>query len=426
MTFGGIAEKSESGHETERRGGMASPVGRHHTHGATGTLGESPLPCHVSSPPGCLRPGAPPTVSNQAHKKVTGSVTDQENLCLAFARTRIAGRRLGTAVPPDLWAAMADAGLFRIGLPLACGGDGAPLSVLAAAERALIAGGGSPGLGTVWAAHQMIPRHFLAGFGSTAQQEAWLPRIAAGTSTAAIAISEPRIGAHPKHLTTRAIRTAAGWRIDGEKSFLTNGPIADLFIVLAITGEAAGRKRYSCLHVPDTTRGLTRTPATDYPALHPAGHCGLRLDGVEVPADALLGPEGEAYDRMALPFRDAEDAVGTSGTAGNIAHMVGSLAAGLPADAPPETAAAIGQVLGLSALLDHAARQIANGLDHGHTDQALMIGLRTLAAHIATELHKHPPTPALATGLAALETGLTVARGPRMIRAARLAMDHRG
>ena len=106
--------------------------------------------------------------------------------------------------------------------------------------------------------------------------------------------------------------------------------------------------------------------------------------------------------------------------------MVGSLAAGLPADAPPETAAAIGQVLGLSALLDHAARQIANGLDHGHTDQALMIGLRTLAAHIATELHKHPPTPALATGLAALETGLTVARGPRMIRAARLAMDHRG
>ena len=62
---------------------------------------------------------------------------------------------------------MADAGLFRIGLPLACGGDGAPLSVLAAAERALIAGGGSPGLGTVWAAHQMIPRHFLAGFGST-------------------------------------------------------------------------------------------------------------------------------------------------------------------------------------------------------------------------------------------------------------------
>ncbi len=353
-------------------------------------------------------------------------MSEPENLCLAFARSHIAGRSLGASVPPDVWAAMAEAGLFRIGLPLAHGGDGAPLSSIAAAERALIAGGGSPGLGTVWAAHQMIPRHFLAGFATPAQQQAWLPRIAAGTSTAAIAISEPRVGAHPKLLTTRAIKTAMGWRIDGEKSFLTNGPIADLFIVLAITEETAGRKRYACLLVPDTTRGLTRIPAADYPALHPAGHCGLRLDGVEVPAEALLGPEGEAYERMALPFRDAEDAVGTSGTAGTIAHMIHALAAALPADAPTETAAPIGHLLGLSALLDYAAHQIAAGLDRGHTEQALMIGLRTLAAHIATELRKLPPTPTLATGLAALETGLTVARGPRMIRAARLAMDHRG
>ena len=353
-------------------------------------------------------------------------MTEQEDLCLAFARSHIAGRSLGATVPPDLWAAMAKAGLFRIGLPLAHGGDGAPLSVLAAADRALIAGGGSPGLATVWGAHQMIPRHFLAGFGTEAQQQDWLPRIAAGTSTASIAISEPRVGAHPKLLSTRATKTATGWRIDGEKSFLPNGPIADLFIVLAITEETAGRKRYSCLVVPDTTKGLTRTKAADYPALHPAGHCGLRLDGVEVPADALLGPAGEAYDRMALPFRDAEDAVGTSSTAGTIAHMIQSLAAALAADAPPATAAPIGHLLGLSAMLDHAARHIAAGLDRGHTDQALMIGLRTLAAHIATELRKLPPNPALNTGLATLETGLTVARGPRMIRAARLAMDHRG
>ncbi len=342
--------------------------------------------------------------------------------CLAFARSHIAGRPLGATVPPDLWHAMAAAGLFRIGLPTAHGGDGAPLSAIAAAERGLIAGGGSPGLGTVWAAHQMIPRHFLAGFGTPAQQAHWLPRIAAGTSTAAIAISEPRVGAHPKLLTTSAIRTETGWRIDGEKSFLTNGPIADLFIVLAITAEAAGRKRYSLLLVPESTPGLARTPAADYPALHPAGHCGLRLDGCEVPADALLGPEGDAYDRMALPFRDAEDAIGTSGTAGNIAHLLATMAAALPPDAATETAAPIGQLLGLAGLLDLAATQVAHALDHGRTEQALMIGIRTLAGLIATQIRATTPTPYIEARLAALDIGLSVARLPRAIRAARLAL----
>ncbi len=349
-------------------------------------------------------------------------MTHQAEHCLAFARRHVAGRDLGASMPAELWRAMAAAGLFRIGLPLAHGGDGAKLSVVAAAERALIAGGGSPGLGTVWAAHQMIARHFLAGFGTEAQQAMWLPRIASGASTASIAISEPKVGAHPKLLTTRATRTATGWRIEGEKSFLTNGPIADLFIVLAITSEEAGRKRYSLLLVPESTPGLSRTVAADYPALHPAGHCGVRLDGCEVSSDAVLGVEGDAYAAMALPFRDAEDALGVSGTAGNIAHMVELLAAALPADAGTDLAAPVGRLLGLSALLDLAATQVAAALDEGRIEQGLMIGIRTLAAHIAGEIRVMGPLPEVAAGLAALDVGLSVARGPRAVRAARLAM----
>ncbi len=348
----------------------------------------------------------------------------------AFARAHVAGRDLSGDFPHALWRAMGEAGLFRIGLPVAHGGDGAPLSSIAAAERALIRAGGSPGLGSAWTAHQMIARHFIAGFGTPAQQAHWLPRLASGASTASIAISEPGVGAHPKKLTTAAIRTPTGWRIDGAKSFLTNGPIADLFIVLAITEQVGERKRYSCLLVPQDTPGLARVPAPDYPALHPAGHCGLALTACEVPADALLGPEGEAYTAMALPFRDAEDAVGTSGMAGNIAHMLDILAGGLPADAPPEQAAALGNLLGLSAVLTNAASTVAAALDSGPASddapQALMIGIRQLGAELARRIRAaiEPIDPArrahIEARLAAIDIGLSVARGPRAIRAGRL------
>jgi hypothetical protein len=157
--------------------------------------------------------------------------------------------------------------------------------------------------------------------------------------------------------------------------------------------------------------------AADYPALHPAGHCGIRLDGCEVPAEALLGVEGEAYEGMALPFRDMEDAVGISGAAGNIAQMVGALVAALPRDAAVEVAAPVGRLVGLSAVLDLAAARVAAGLDEGRIEQGVMIGARALVGVLAGEIRAIGVLP----GLAALEVGLSVARGPRAVRAARLA-----
>lgn len=341
----------------------------------------------------------------------------------AFARANIAGRDLSGAFPHALWSAMGAAGLFRIGLPAEHGGDGAGLSAIAAAEYALARAGGSPGLASAWAAHQMVARHFLAGFANAAQRETWLPRLASGASTAAIAISEPKVGAHPKLLTTTATRTQTGWRLDGAKSFLTNGPIADLFVVLAITAEREGRKCYSCFLVPEATQGLARIPARDYPALHPAQHCGLGLQACDLPETALLGPEGEAYPRMALPFRDAEDAISTSGLAGTIAHILDRRVAALPPDAPPEQRAALGRLIGLSAMLTHTATTLA-AADIGQPGpQALMIGLRQLADDMLPRLRDDAvPDPRLE----AVEIGLSVARGPRAVRAARLVEEREG
>ena len=336
-----------------------------------------------------------------------------------FARRHIAGRAV---LPAAVWPEMAGVGLFRIGLPAAYGGDGGTLSDIAEVEFALAAHGGVPGIAGSWTGHQMVARFFLAGFGSAEQKAVWLPRMATGASTAAVAISEPGVGAHPKHLTTSARRVTDGFVLDGRKAFVSNGPIADLFIVLALSGEGEGRKWYSCFLVPQDTEGLARVAlAVPDPALH----CGLVLEHCHLPASALLGGEGDAYPQMALPFRDAEDAVGLSGLAGVVGHLVGIVAKGLAADASVEEAASVGGLVGLASLIAHAADGAAAALDRGEMAQGLMIGARQLAADLLPRLRARADARAEPL-LRSIETSLSVARGPRAQRAAGLAMAVRG
>src|SRR5216683_420282 len=202
----------------------------------------------------------------------------------------------------DPFGQMATAGLFQIGLP----GAGAALDTyraIAAAEQAIAAKTGLLGLASAFAARQMTARFFIAGFADADQRAAWLPRVAAGEVCAAIAISEPEVGAHPKHLKTTAEPDGAGFVVRGRKAWVTNGPIADVFLVLAVTAVEDGRKRYGLFLIPRETPGLTVKPMQTLEALAPASHCELELDGCHVPATARVGDMPDAYPAMALPFR---------------------------------------------------------------------------------------------------------------------------
>lgn len=127
---------------------------------------------------------------------------------------------------------------------------------MAAAASRLSARGGVLGVTVSWLCHLMTARLHMAGRGTAAQRDHWLPRLAAGDSTLSLAISEPGAGAHPKHLATRAVRDGDDYVLDGEKTYLTNGPLADAFLVLAVTGAADGRKTFSAILVPADAPGL--------------------------------------------------------------------------------------------------------------------------------------------------------------------------
>jgi len=285
-----------------------------------------------------------------------------------------------------------------------------------------------------WAGHQMVGRFFLEAFGSAMQQAAYLPALATGRITAAVAISEPGAGAHPKLLQTTARRDGGKFVLDGEKAYVTNGPIADLFIVLAITAVEDGRKRYSAFLVPRGTPGLSEIEGPKIDFLRPSPHCGLRLTACRVPENAMLGPADTAYETMALPFRDVEDAVGTGGLTGTLRFMLHLLAEASDAAASSEVIATLGELAGLIALIGRGSDALVAALGAGdllHGDNpATLVGIRGLTAHVlarakAYRASVNPAIPdKLDTLLRDLDKSLAIAKGPRLVKQNRLGMAH--
>jgi acyl-CoA dehydrogenase len=323
----------------------------------------------------------------------------------------------------DPFGQMARAGLFQIGLP----GAGAALDsyrAIAAAEQAIAARTGLLGLASGFAARQMIARFFIGVFADAEQRATWLPRIAAGEVCTAVAISEPDAGAHPKHLQTTAEPHGAGFVVRGRKAWVTNGPIADLFLVLCVVAVDDGRKRYGLFMVPKATPGLVIKPMAALDVLAPATHCELELDGCEVPASARVGTMPDAYPAMALPFRDVEDTVGTANIAGLLSWLLERSAARI--ERSEENALRLGRIAGLISLVDAASRLAVAALDgEGQDVPARTIGVRLLARDIVGELRellaKGPSADeAIARALAAFDMMATVAREPRKVRQVRL------
>jgi len=354
----------------------------------------------------------------------------------AFARRKIAARtdlRDHEIIPADLWRAIGDAGLAGIGLPREYGGLGGDLRSIAVAGEAMAAAGGVKGVVSCWLSRQLNARLQFLGYGNDAQRRRYLPELAAGRLTPALAISEPGAGAHPKRLSTAARRDRGDFVLNGEKAYLTNGPIADIFLVLAITSVEDGRNRFSVFIVPREVSGLTITEGVKVDFLRPAPHCGLRLTDVRIPAANMLGPEGDAFPAISLPMRKTEDAMFAATMAGSIRHQVDRLAreaGGRAHDdamlaelgrltAAPDGLAALGyravELLDLNAEQDpdQVSRISAAARDWARDLQACV------AAFI--EACGVSPSPALAAETRDIEKTLGIARTAHVIQAQRRA-----
>lgn len=230
------------------------------------------------------------------------------------------------ALPEDIWRAMAEEGLLALSTPEEFGGTPIEPATQIAAVEGFVRAARNVGVGSIWQGHLHNAGFVIDRLGSEAQRQRYLPALARGEIRMAVSISEPKVGAHPKHLTTRAEPDGkGGWRITGEKSYLTQGPQATVIAVLAITSEDRGVKRYSIFLVPKGADGLEYVPGGNVDFLKPSSHCGLRLNGVSVDGDAMLGPAGEGYDLLGKPMRDHEDLVNLGSRFGGFAAELDAL-----------------------------------------------------------------------------------------------------
>jgi acyl-CoA dehydrogenase len=135
----------------------------------------------------------------------------------------------------------------------------------------------------------------------TLEQKEWLKKTRSGRAIAAFALTESKSGSDVANLEMTATREGDSWRLDGEKTWISNGGIADFYVVFARTGEGPGAKGLSAFLVPAATLGLVVAERLETIAPHPLAR--LRFGSVRVPASAVIGSPGEGF-RIAMSVLD--------------------------------------------------------------------------------------------------------------------------
>lgn len=135
----------------------------------------------------------------------------------------------------------------------------------------------------------------------TPHQQKWLTKTRSGEAIAGFAITEPEAGSDAAAARMTATRSAGGYVLDGEKTFISNGGIADIYVVIARTGEAPGARGLSAFLVPARSKGLTVAERIDVIAPHPLAR--LSFDSVEIGDDALIGKPGDGF-KIAMSVLD--------------------------------------------------------------------------------------------------------------------------
>ena len=286
--------------------------------------------------------------------------------------------------PLDIWKAMARDGLFKLGIPAKYGGTKVGYETIVGAGEALVRHGHNMGVALSWIIELLASGFMLARFGTAAQRTHYLPEMAKGKLIACIAFSEPLTGADPRHLRTTAGRDGDDFILNGEKAFLTNGPLADFFIVYAVTGIDKGRKRLSAFLVPKKNKNLTVTEIMELDFLRPSPHCTVRLEGCRVPSSARLGREGTALEEMARPCRMLEDALLNGPILGGIAWQMDLMLddirrKGAPADEVKKDFGEMEMQRQMLRWMAHEAARKMETRQDGSGPETLLVSFRALA-----------------------------------------------
>jgi|TARA_R100000501_G_scaffold17783_2_gene33866 acyl-CoA dehydrogenase len=192
----------------------------------------------------------------------------------------------------DLVAALGKGGWLQYCVPSSHGGihDALDVRSLSLIRETLAR---HAGLADFAFAMQGLGSGTISLFGTDEQKREYLPDVAAGRKIAAFALTEPVAGSDVASMETSAEEADGGYRINGAKTYISNGGIADYYVLFARTGEAPGARGISCFLVPADTPGLAVTERIDVIAPHPLAT--LEFTDMQLPQNALLGESGRGF-----------------------------------------------------------------------------------------------------------------------------------
>ena len=196
-------------------------------------------------------------------------------------------------VDRSLWNKAGAAGMLCVTMPEAFGGLGADrlFATIVMEEQARV-GASGPG----FSLHSEIVAPYLMHYGSQAQKERYLPRMASGELIGAIAMTEPGTGSDLQNIRTRARDAGDHYVLNGSKIFITNGFLADLVIVVAKTGESGkGSADTSLMLVEARTPGFTKGKPLKKMGMRAQDTAELFFEDVRVSKENLLGSEGAGF-----------------------------------------------------------------------------------------------------------------------------------
>jgi acyl-CoA dehydrogenase len=197
------------------------------------------------------------------------------------------------AMPEDLLQMSREMGLFGLTIPEEYGGSGLDLAGKCAIEEEM--GQTNYGFATVIGNHTGISTTGIVAQGNAAQKQKYLPRMASGEWIGAFALTEPQAGSDPAALRTTAARKGDRYVLNGEKIYITNAGIANVFTVMAVTDRSKGIKGISAFIVERSFPGFEIGRNELKMGMHGCTTAPLYFRDCEVPAENLLGGEGIGY-----------------------------------------------------------------------------------------------------------------------------------
>jgi acyl-CoA dehydrogenase len=197
------------------------------------------------------------------------------------------------AIPEELVRMAREMGLFGLTIPEQYGGIGLDLAGKCAIEEEM--GRTNYGFATVIGNHTGIATTGIVALGSEQLKRKYLPRMATGEWVGCFSLTEPQAGSNPADIKTAAVRKGDRYVLNGEKAFVTNGGIAQVFTVMAVTDKAKGIKGISAFIIERGFKGFSVGRNELKMGMHGCTTAPLAFNDCEVPAENLLGQEGMGY-----------------------------------------------------------------------------------------------------------------------------------